>query len=631
MNYVKTLWQDLPARTTPITAERLNNLETQYDEAVAVSAQKVDLDVRDFGDFSEDSTWQVNRDAMQAANDAATLLPGGATVHLPAGDYLVKGVIQDSRVTFEGHGTTLVHPDGLAPDLIASRVRNTTGTITAGSHTLTVAAPAGVEVGTVVAIGGAGGYSAAQNTLLTGAVDASQTSGFTLADASGFPVSGFMVIGSEVVQYTGISGSTLTGVTRGVWGTTAAAHGITGPADVIGMAAHHIAQVIGVDGTTVTLDRPATLGVTAATVRFGIVSPGIYGIRIEGNRDAAFGARSVYPIRWVTVGNGHGDDIYVHRGETSVFLGLGAIGCEFGTVTADDCGNPETSSGASFWMFQSCRRNKIRTLRIHTALWSGLYWDDRTTTAEPFDGPCEDNSVDFVVIDIPLTTALNAMPLTTGVLAISSNRNHVGHLSTSGVRTPLVVEAGGQWRTWNGLEPECRGNTVGVFRAKNAYQPWVIGSNGNTVIDAAFTAFLATGTLAAGSTVLVAAPNGANPAVRFADGSQSAPSLRFGDQITGFYRITGSGEVQYVQGNVLGVRLTANGLRFTDTAGAQTVTLGTANGTRFGSGATEKLAFYGATPIVRPAAVADATDAASAITQLNALLARMRSLGLITT
>lgn len=628
MNYVKTVWRDLPDRTTPINAARLNNLETQYDKALA---QRVDLDVRDFGAFAEASTWQVNRDAMQAANDAATLLPGGATVHLPAGEFTVKGVIQDSRVVFQGHGTVLAHPDGLAPDMIAARIRTTTGTIAANSHTLTVASATGIEVGAVVGVGGAGGYSATQNTLLTAAVDATQTTGFTLASAAGFPTAGYMVIGTEVIQYTGISTATLTGVTRGVWGTTAAAHGTTGPADVIGMASRHIAQVVGVSGTTVTLDRPAPLGVTSASVTFGIVSPGIYDVRIEGNRDAAFGARSVYPIDWSTVGNGHGDNIYVHRGETSVFLGLGSTGCEFGTVTADDCGNPETSSGASFWMFQSCRRNKIHTLRIQTAMWSGLYWDDRTTTAEPFDGPCEDNSVDFVSIDIPLTTALNAMPLTTGVLAISSNRNHVGHLSASGVRTPLVVEAGGQWYTWNSVEPECRGNTVGVYRAKNAYQPWVINANGNTVVDAAYVSFLATGTLAAGSTVLVSAPNGANPAVRFSDGSQSAPSLRFGDAITGFYRITASGEVQYVQGNVLGVRLTGNGIRFTDTSAVQVVTLGATNGTRIGSGATEKLGFYGAAPVVRPAAVADATDAASAITQLNALLARLRTLGLITT
>lgn len=58
---------------------------------------------------------------------------------------------------------------------------------------------------------------------------------------------------------------------------------------------------------------------------------------------------------------------------------------------------------------------------------------------------------------------------------------------------------------------------------------------------------------------------------------------------------------------------------------------GTLRGIKLGSAATSLLGFYGATPVVRPAAVADATDAATAISQLNAVLARLRSLGLIAT
>ena len=58
---------------------------------------------------------------------------------------------------------------------------------------------------------------------------------------------------------------------------------------------------------------------------------------------------------------------------------------------------------------------------------------------------------------------------------------------------------------------------------------------------------------------------------------------------------------------------------------------GTLRGIKLGSAATSLLGFYGATPVVRPAAVADATDAASAISQLNAVLTRLRTLGLIAT
>jgi hypothetical protein len=61
------------------------------------------------------------------------------------------------------------------------------------------------------------------------------------------------------------------------------------------------------------------------------------------------------------------------------------------------------------------------------------------------------------------------------------------------------------------------------------------------------------------------------------------------------------------------------------------VVLGTTTGTKIGTATTQKLGFYNATPVVQPTAVADATDAASVITQLNALLSRMRDLGLIAT
>jgi hypothetical protein len=65
-------------------------------------------------------------------------------------------------------------------------------------------------------------------TTLSGAINASVTTGITLADPSQFPDSGtnFVQIGTEEISYTGINASNeLTGVTRGVRNTTAASHG----------------------------------------------------------------------------------------------------------------------------------------------------------------------------------------------------------------------------------------------------------------------------------------------------------------------------------------------------------------------------------------------------------------------
>lgn len=64
---------------------------------------------------------------------------------------------------------------------------------------------------------------------------------------------------------------------------------------------------------------------------------------------------------------------------------------------------------------------------------------------------------------------------------------------------------------------------------------------------------------------------------------------------------------------------------------AQNISTDTTTGTKIGTATTEKIGFFNATPVVQPTAVANATDAATVITQLNALLTRLRTLGLIAT
>lgn len=64
---------------------------------------------------------------------------------------------------------------------------------------------------------------------------------------------------------------------------------------------------------------------------------------------------------------------------------------------------------------------------------------------------------------------------------------------------------------------------------------------------------------------------------------------------------------------------------------AQNISTDTTTGTKIGTATTQKIGFFNATPAVQPTAVANATDAATVITQLNALLTRLRTLGLIAT
>lgn len=64
-------------------------------------------------------------------------------------------------------------------------------------------------------------------------------------------------------------------------------------------------------------------------------------------------------------------------------------------------------------------------------------------------------------------------------------------------------------------------------------------------------------------------------------------------------------------------------------ADAKNIAVGSGTGTKIATASTQKIAFYGVTPVVQPAAVADSTGTGDVVAQLNALLARMRSLGLI--
>jgi hypothetical protein len=77
------------------------------------------------------------------------------------------------------------------------------------------------------------------------------------------------------------------------------------------------------------------------------------------------------------------------------------------------------------------------------------------------------------------------------------------------------------------------------------------------------------------------------------------------------------------------LRITSAGVL--QVADAGDIVVGTITGTKIGTATTQKLGFYNATPVVQPTAVADATDAATVITQLNDLLAKLRTLGIIAT
>lgn len=64
-------------------------------------------------------------------------------------------------------------------------------------------------------------------------------------------------------------------------------------------------------------------------------------------------------------------------------------------------------------------------------------------------------------------------------------------------------------------------------------------------------------------------------------------------------------------------------------AGERQLSDGNDAGTILGQSASDKVGFFGTTPIVQEAAIADATDAATAITQVNAVIAALEAYGLL--
>jgi hypothetical protein len=123
--------------------------------------------------------------------------------------------------------------------MVTSIPTNTTLTITMGSNESGSGAstsggirvkhyyPVGPAVETATTGWGLGSWGGVQQgqftSTLSSGINASVTS-LTLASSSSFPSSGTVQVGSELITYTGNSGGTLSGLTRGATGTTAAIH-----------------------------------------------------------------------------------------------------------------------------------------------------------------------------------------------------------------------------------------------------------------------------------------------------------------------------------------------------------------------------------------------------------------------
>lgn len=178
--------------------------------------------------------------------------PERKTSNLSAGSFSATSGSAVVTITDNGHGaitndyvtissaTTFagIPAADLNKEHIITRVDGNTFTITVATAATSTATGGGtptlkyqINTGLDTITGGTGWGASTwdgetaddETTTLNGAITNSATT-ITLTDASGFPTSGQVRIGTELINYTGKSSNDLTGCTRGVESTTAAAH-----------------------------------------------------------------------------------------------------------------------------------------------------------------------------------------------------------------------------------------------------------------------------------------------------------------------------------------------------------------------------------------------------------------------
>ena len=143
---------------------------------------------------------------------------------------------------------------------VAADLTLTTGTVSSGSSSLTVASATGWKVGHGIRVIGAG--TVAGTSTLNGSINSSVTT-ITLASTSNFAASGMAKINNEIVYYHGKTSTQLQNVVRAYNGTSAASH--TNGATVTPFV-DLVTTVSAISGSTFTLVNAAGTSVTSQTV-----------------------------------------------------------------------------------------------------------------------------------------------------------------------------------------------------------------------------------------------------------------------------------------------------------------------------------------------------------------------------
>jgi hypothetical protein len=245
-------------------------------------------------------------------NMPITLLTGPYTVQWDVNDLSAVTVDLPSNLTWILNGTTIqpnmtnvaipataflndtagnnANNGGSGQGMLNTRVYGVTGTIAAGSNSLTVSRATNLLPGMAIAIVGGVGGMVGQQTKLNGALTTGSTQ-LTLVNAKGFPKPAssnstlsnynYIIIDSEIIGWKGINGNTLQNLARGQFGSTITAHNDQATLSALGTL---VTEITDIAGSTVTLLDRSSLSLTETQVQAGAINVFIQGTgNITGN------------------------------------------------------------------------------------------------------------------------------------------------------------------------------------------------------------------------------------------------------------------------------------------------------------------------------------------------------------
>ena len=598
--------------------ETLNKRLTNIQSGIGICANNYGA--------SPNADWKANRDAFQQANDLAYSNKGGTVYALP-GTYEVKGIKQDSNVTFELKDVVLKSPDGLVPDVIATRNYSTTGSSVEGDNfKITVNDSKDIQVGTVIAIEGTGGILRTQQTTLSSPLGLNDTTINLVENDGKFPTNGLLRVDNELIRYSTIKSKVVTVTERGALGTVASTHT---QSSKIGLAPVEYNEVLEKDGATLTLKDEVSLSVKNAQITFGPINFGVKSGVIDGNKVHGGAPSSVYGMSWATARFGYIEHtVFKNCDHGGLIMTRGVKDSTIINPTFKDVGIYGLSSGnkgAGLWIFQGCQNNKVINANFIGSGWVGCYIDDRTTIANQYDKPNTENFITNFTVDF------NNEPVgyNPGMVIAGSNRNIFTSGTIRGAFTGIKIERGSQYLG----EPEDGSDNEFSSVNIDANQPWNVSSKGNRLNNIIYSDKLIAQPVTDDSTLVYAvSPSKGKSAIfgeiTFPDGMPSKPSITFSnDRDTGIIRY-GENTMGMVNNGQLTITLYNSLMRLKD---GYTIETGTVNGTRIGLNANDKIGFYGKTPIAQQTTLQNTSG--YTLQQLeyevNAIKNVLRNLGLV--